>query len=76
MERDTGYSRCDRCGVRIKTADNCGDPPLTLCRSCRERYYDHCVACGCFAERELLHYPSGGNSGYCDECYARYFHNS
>lgn len=76
MANSNRYSRCDRCGVRIRAADDHGEPPLTLCRSCRERYYDHCAACGCFAERELLHYPNNGNEGYCDECYARYFHNS
>lgn len=63
---------CDRCGTRISAAGDHGEAPLSLCWSCRVRYYDHCAACGCFAERELLHYPSGGDKGYCDECYAHY----
>lgn len=74
MTSKAGYSRCDRCGIRIRAADDQGEPPLTLCRSCRERYYDHCAVCGCFAERELLHYPGSGGTGYCDECFARCFH--
>lgn len=66
---------CDRCRKLVRVDTACMEAPLTLCRSCRERYYDHCSLCGCFAERELLHYPSTRDKGYCDECYARHVHN-
>ena len=70
------FPHCDRCGIRIRATDDHGEPPLTLCRKCREGYYDHCAACGCFAERELLHYPANSDKGYCDECYAYYSQNN
>lgn len=63
---------CDRCHDRIWRKDDHGEDALTLCAHCAKTYYAHCAACGCFAERELLHYPVSEDQGYCDECFAHY----
>lgn len=66
---------CDRCRKLVRADAAHTEPPLTLCAVCAKTYYDYCAGCGCFAERELLHWPHDGEDGLCDECFARYYNH-
>lgn len=67
---------CDRCHKLVRIEDAHTEEPLTLCTACLRAHYAYCAECGCFAERELLHWPCGDGKGLCDGCYARYRHSN
>lgn len=71
MSAVSRFVTCDRCHRLIPQSKARYEAPLTLCRACAERYYTHCVFCGCFAERELLNDPGGSGQYCCDECFAQ-----
>ena len=66
---------CDRCRRIVLASEARFEAPLMLCKRCFQKYYAYCAVCGCFAERELLHYSTNGDKGYCDECYIYYLKN-
>lgn len=57
---------CDRCRRIVLAGNACFEAPLILCKRCFQPYYTYCAVCGCFAERELLHYPCNGDKGTLD----------
>ncbi len=67
---------CDRCHKLVRADAAHMEAPLTLCKACVKAHYAYCAGCGCFAERELLHWPYGVKGGLCDECFARYCPNN